>query len=183
MEAMEIGAVQEEALLDLLNTTPVLNGTARDLLAGDDEARGWLAEHDVVAKGADLGALRAARDTVQKVVRGEESPRSLAEFLVGVGYLPVVDDAGIGWRLDVPAGREAAALAVLTWNHVRTAKPGRLRPCANDECRLFLLDKSKANKAKWCSMAVCGNRTKARRHYARVKGAESRAASGLSTGE
>jgi predicted RNA-binding Zn ribbon-like protein len=44
---------------------------------------------------------------------------------------------------------------------------GRLRPCANDECRLFLIDRSKANAVRWCSMALCGNRMKARRHYQR----------------
>jgi predicted RNA-binding Zn ribbon-like protein len=47
--------------------------------------------------------------------------------------------------------------------------PGRLRACANDECRLFLIDRSKANAARWCSMAVCGNRMKARRHYQRAR--------------
>ncbi|MEU1163642.1 CGNR zinc finger domain-containing protein [Streptomyces sp. NPDC005921] len=50
--------------------------------------------------------------------------------------------------------------------------PGRLRPCANPECRLFLLDRSKGNSARWCSMAVCGNRMKARRHYRRTRDAE-----------
>jgi predicted RNA-binding Zn ribbon-like protein len=42
-----------------------------------------------------------------------------------------------------------------------------LRPCANIECQLFLIDRSKPNTARWCSMAVCGNRMKARRHYQR----------------
>ena len=41
-------------------------------------------------------------------------------------------------------------------------------PGENDECRLFLLDRSRAHRARWCSMAVCGNRNKvasfARRH-------------------
>jgi predicted RNA-binding Zn ribbon-like protein len=50
-------------------------------------------------------------------------------------------------------------------------RPGRLRPCANDECRLFLIDRSKSNLARWCSMAVCGNRLKARRHYERARNA------------
>ncbi|GAA2698041.1 CGNR zinc finger domain-containing protein [Actinoplanes palleronii] len=39
----------------------------------------------------------------------------------------------------------------------------------NPECRLFLIDHSKPNSARWCSMAVCGNRVKARRHYDRVR--------------
>jgi len=34
---------------------------------------------------------------------------------------------------------------------------------------LFLIDRSKANAARWCSMAVCGNRMKARRHYHRSR--------------
>jgi predicted RNA-binding Zn ribbon-like protein len=50
--------------------------------------------------------------------------------------------------------------------------PGRLRPCANPECRLFLLDESRSGTARWCSMATCGNRLKARRHHARGKGAQ-----------
>jgi hypothetical protein len=37
------------------------------------------------------------------------------------------------------------------------------------ECRLFLLDRSRANKARWCSMATRGNRLKARRHYERTR--------------
>lgn len=45
--------------------------------------------------------------------------------------------------------------------------PGRLRPCASEKCSLFLLDRSRANRARWWSMAVCGNREKARRHYER----------------
>ncbi|WP_232240778.1 CGNR zinc finger domain-containing protein [Kutzneria sp. 744] len=28
---------------------------------------------------------------------------------------------------------------------------------------------SKPNSARWCSMAVCGNRMKARRHYQRTR--------------
>ncbi|MEV6129094.1 CGNR zinc finger domain-containing protein [Streptomyces violaceusniger] len=47
--------------------------------------------------------------------------------------------------------------------------PGRLRPCENPACRLFLLDRSRANTARWCSMKTCGNRLKARRHQARAR--------------
>jgi predicted RNA-binding Zn ribbon-like protein len=61
-----------------------------------------------------------------------------------------------------------AVRAVTAWGALQEARPGRLRPCANDECRLFLLDRSRANRARWCSMAVCGNREKARRHYGRT---------------
>ncbi|MCF3135422.1 CGNR zinc finger domain-containing protein [Streptomyces olivochromogenes] len=45
---------------------------------------------------------------------------------------------------------------------------GGLRPCADAECRRFLLDRSRTNTARWCSMAVRGNRMKAGRHHRRT---------------
>ena len=101
-------------------------------------------------------------------MRGESAASALAPFLDGVGCRPSVTEQGIHWYLDVPAEQALAARAVLAWGALTRARPGRLRPCANDECRLFLLDRSKTNQARWCSMAVCGNRMKARRHYQRA---------------
>jgi predicted RNA-binding Zn ribbon-like protein len=84
-------------------------------------------------------------------------------------YRPSVSGSGITWTLAVAPDRELAVRAVLAWDAVGKQSPGRLRPCANDECRLFLIDRSKAGAARWCSMAVCGNRMKARRHYQRTR--------------
>jgi predicted RNA-binding Zn ribbon-like protein len=39
----------------------------------------------------------------------------------------------------------------------------RVRACANAECRWLFLDTSKNHSRRWCDMAVCGNRMKARR--------------------
>jgi predicted RNA-binding Zn ribbon-like protein len=78
-------------------------------------------------------------------------------------------DGQITWTLSVPPERELAVRAVLSWDRLAKQSPGRLRPCANDECRLFLIDHSKAGAARWCSMAACGNRMKARRHYQRAR--------------
>ncbi len=81
---------------------------------------------------------------------------------------PGVTPDGIDWFLRVAPDRRLAAELVLRWADLAQHSPGRLRPCANDECPLFLLDRSKGNTARWCSMATCGNRMKARRHYRRV---------------
>jgi len=89
-----------------------------------------------------------------------------------VTLVPAIADDRVTWSLSVRPQRELAVRAVLTWDALARNKPGRLRPCANDECRLFLLDRSKANAARWCSMAVCGNRIKARRHYQRTRNAQ-----------
>lgn len=43
----------------------------------------------------------------------------------------------------------------------------RIRECAGDGCSWLFLDVSRNRSRKWCSMSSCGNRAKARRHYAR----------------
>jgi predicted RNA-binding Zn ribbon-like protein len=44
-----------------------------------------------------------------------------------------------------------------------------LRLCASDACDWLFLDGSRNGSRRWCSMRTCGNRAKARRHYARLR--------------
>jgi predicted RNA-binding Zn ribbon-like protein len=169
---MLVDQAQEDALLELLNTAPVVNGAVQDQLSSPASARSWLQAHGGIGTEAERRHVVRARDALQEVVRGRRAPASLSGLLDGVSYRPVVGDEGVTWDLDAPDDRRKAARAVLAWDALRQSKPGRLRPCANPECRLFLLDRSKPNKARWCSMAVCGNRMKARRHYQRTREAE-----------
>ncbi|MEV6242070.1 CGNR zinc finger domain-containing protein [Lentzea sp. NPDC051838] len=162
--------MSEALLLDLLNTTPVVDGVPRDDLASPEAGLSWLSAHDQPVSEDEWRALVSARTALQAVVRGGE-PSALAPFVEGVRQTAGFD-SGVAWHLDLPAGRSAAAQAVLAWDALRVSSPGRLRPCANDECRLFLIDTSKPNTARWCSMAVCGNRMKARRHYQRTREAQ-----------
>ncbi|HUM10800.1 MAG TPA: ABATE domain-containing protein [Myxococcaceae bacterium] len=55
----------------------------------------------------------------------------------------------------------------------------RLRLCeatALDGCGWMFLDTSKNGTRRWCEMATCGNKYKARRHYARVRAGRSKPA-------
>jgi predicted RNA-binding Zn ribbon-like protein len=155
----------ETFLLDLLNSTPVVDGNQQDVLDAD-----WLRAHDGTGSADELQATREARDVLQSLVRGEVELTALAPLLDGVSRRPSVTAEGVEWTVEVAGPRRPAVRAVLAWDAVQRAHPGRLRPCANTECRLFLIDHSKPNKARWCSMAVCGNRMKARRHYERTRG-------------
>lgn len=159
----------EAFLLDLLNSTPVVDGVQQDELGTAQAGRQWLRARGHSGTSAEWQATRAAREALQAVVRGQRSARALAPLLIGVGYRPSVAEDGLQWRLQAPSGRTAAVHAVLSWDALHRARPGRLRPCENAECALFLIDHSKPNQARWCSMAVCGNRMKARRHYARTR--------------
>ncbi len=171
---MDIAAgdpADEALLVDLLNTTPVVDGVMRDDLGEPAAARAWMRERRIATTSAELSALRRVRSVLQAVVRGEQSPQALQVFLGQVALRPVATGDGLDWQLVVKTGPQAALRAVLAWDALRVTSPGRLRPCANDECQLFLLDRSKPNTARWCSMAVCGNRMKARRHYRRARSA------------
>jgi predicted RNA-binding Zn ribbon-like protein len=159
----------ETLLLDLLNTTPVVDGEPRDDIADSGAGHRWLTAHGHPAVDSEWHALLDVRAALQHVVRDDASPAPLARFVEGVTKRATLAEEGITWTVDLPAGRSAAARAVLAWDALRASSPGRLRPCANDECQLFLIDHSKPNNARWCSMAVCGNRMKARRHYQRAR--------------
>jgi CGNR zinc finger/Putative stress-induced transcription regulator len=146
----------DELLLDLLNSAPVVDGKQTDELRGAG-ATDWLRAHDI--PGTPKQA-RDLRDAIAAVVRGEAAAGSLQPYLAGVSQVPSIDGQRVHWRLK---GSRFTARAVFAWSELQ----GRLRACENDECRLFLIDRSRANARRWCSMAACGNRLKARRHHQR----------------
>jgi predicted RNA-binding Zn ribbon-like protein len=159
----------EGFLLAVLNSTPVIDGVPADDLADPARARAWLAGLGGAGTEAERQHVLEAREALQAVVRGGEPPAVLAPLLEGASCVPALTDGQITWALSVSPDRRLAVRAVLAWDMLAKNSPGRLRPCANDECQLFLIDHSKAGTARWCSMAVCGNRMKARRHYQRSR--------------
>ena len=86
----------------------------------------------------------------------------------GTDGLP--DQAPAEWHL---AEREEGAselclLAPLAYAAARLATdadPRRIRQCASSRCIYWFRDTSKGGRRRWCSMARCGNREKAAKHY------------------
>lgn len=155
----------EDLLLAVLNSAPVVDGARREAL--DTSV---IAPYGGSGTDAELSTLRRVRDDLQAVVRGQDAATSrLSGWLAGTALVPTVGDAGIEWELRSPPGELLAARAVLAWSRVTQELPGRLRPCANTECNLFLIDHSRPGTARWCSMATCGNRMKARAHAQRSR--------------
>jgi predicted RNA-binding Zn ribbon-like protein len=72
----------------------------------------------------------------------------------------VAREGGLDWLLAAVA-RSGAEIVV-------EGARARLRLCANPQCGLFFYDNSRTRRRRWCSMAVCGNRSKvaafARKH-------------------
>ncbi|GAA0364760.1 MULTISPECIES: CGNR zinc finger domain-containing protein [Micromonospora] len=161
--------IDEEALLEALNSTPVVGGRPQDRWADEGALRQWAREHGGADDAQAIEWLRTARDVLQVATRGPAPEGDLRRILADIQQVPEVDGSTLRWRLCGPPERMLAVELVLTWYDVQARHPGRLRPCGNDECRLFHLDRSRANTARWCSMKTCGNRLKARRHQERAR--------------
>lgn len=160
-------------LLEVLNSAPVRDGRPTDQLVGAGAA-------DLVrglgGRGSDpeIEVLRRTRDALQSLVRGSQPAADdalgvVSGLLERADRVPTVTTAGVDWHVSGRGDDELAVRVVLAWSAVSRELPGRLRACANDECNLFLVDRSRPGTARWCSMATCGNRMKARAHASRTR--------------
>lgn len=85
--------------------------------------------------------------------------------------------ASHGARFETSFG-EPASLDFVVFAVVRSAVDvlthddlARVRMCeATDGCGWLFYDDTRNRQRRWCSMKDCGNRAKARRHYAKTKG-------------
>jgi predicted RNA-binding Zn ribbon-like protein len=163
--------IGEPLALDLLNTEWNQDGRRRDLLAEPDGAAIWLqaAGYAGAVADADADALRTARAAIRDVLeqRGAGALNAvlahgrLAERLSPEGPERVLELDDERWRVPWLAAQN---LLDLLREH-----PDRIRRCAGHECVLHFYDASRAGRRQWCSMASCGNRAKARRHYERMR--------------
>jgi len=81
-------------------------------------------------------------------------------------------EAGFVWRVERLDFTVADTLAAVLWSAgdlLAGPKLGRVRLCANPQCRWLFLDESKSGTRRWCSMSACGNRAKAHRHYVKSR--------------
>lgn len=164
----------EDFLIELLNTTPMVAGRRVDQLADRHAARRWATTRGGTGADDESEALRDVRKALQDVTDGTAPRETLAPHLERVSLRPVLQDGRVVWTLSTASGHMLAARALLAWAAISERTPDRLRRCANIECCKYLLDRSRANNAQWCSMALCGNRMKARRHYRRARTADPR---------
>ena len=81
-------------------------------------------------------------------------------------------DGGYRWRwsdCDDDLRRPALELARLAADLLASHELAHVRSCGNAECGWWFVDTSRGHRRRWCSMEACGNRAKARRHYARTR--------------
>ncbi len=79
------------------------------------------------------------------------------------------------WEVTDPSPEAATSAIALSAAALLTGPDlHRVRECGNETCGWLFLDNSKNQSRKWCEMSSCGNKMKARRHYAKVNNAKKR---------
>ncbi|WP_405012414.1 CGNR zinc finger domain-containing protein [Kitasatospora sp. NBC_01539] len=179
----------EPLALDLLNTRWDAAAGPADLLDGLDGYRVWLSSAGLTglcpADGTALAATRHVREVLLSAVApsggrphpGEAAagPDAVREVnrLLGRGTLRYrLTEAGPATTVEVddPAWL-AGWLALDDYLQLLGTAPDRIRSCAGPHHHpLWFLDTSRNGMRRWCSMAGCGNRAKAARHYRRARG-------------
>lgn len=167
----------EPVSLDLLNTRWMQDGARQDLLTGVDGLDIWLTANGLAerftADAATLERTLTAREALAALVDspGDATAAARVDDVLGHGRIRAT--------LTAEGPGEQAEFADSAWGPgwiaarghldlLRTA-PDRIRGCAHEACILHFFDTSRNGTRRWCSMALCGNRAKASRHYARSR--------------
>lgn len=170
--------------IDLLNTRWIDATGRHDLLDSLDGLAIWLGS-PLVRQALGSTPVPGDEETLQRLLQARAaldaaiaSPRDpgpgAVEALNAVlahgrtGHLLTTEGPATFTEVDAPSWLPAWQ-AARDYLRLLTERPERIRACSNPACILHFYDVSKNGTRRWCSMAGCGNRAKAQRHYARTK--------------
>jgi len=189
-------AVPLDTAFDFVNTYELEGDAYVDRLTSLDVAATWLVEHGVVGHRRWIVGLNAGVDrsnALERIVRTrsalwdvahavahDEAPPQAAVEEVNralrsqerIELVPADDGVRLGHShvgdtVDDALSRIAESVA----RALGTGRDDRIRQCANETCQWLFYDESRTGRRRWCDMATCGNRAKARRHRERQRAA------------
>lgn len=170
-----------QPIQDLVNTLDADAGA--EALTEPAALRAWLVERKLLDPGAPVSAADLAttielREALRAMLRANDGHpvdaravetvnRAARELPLQVHFAPDGEPAlepgpdGVRGALAALLAAIAVAKAQGTWS--------RLKVCSSDTCQWAFYDRSKNRSGRWCSMRVCGNRTKTRAYRARQR--------------
>ena len=173
------------ALVQAFANTVAEEGHFRWEAIGDpDSLRSWLSGRGLLADGervgeADVTRAKEARKALRSLLAANNGRGADAAAIRALNLaterarLTVRFGADGRATLEPGAGGVDGALGrVLAAVHASMEEGtwGRLKSCANATCGWAFYDRSKNRSGRWCSMEVCGNRTKTRAYRRRRQG-------------
>jgi predicted RNA-binding Zn ribbon-like protein len=188
-------AIAEQPALDFCNTLAGWNeDVPHEYLATYAHLAVWAREAGVLDAPSTTQLLALAEDHPRAARRALDRARALraalyasctdasataawnavaaeARAAASHAVLNVAAPAGRRWSVAAAAGldRPVLELAREAGDLLATTDLPHVRTCAGSDCGWLFLDRS--GRRRWCTMEVCGNRAKARRHAARVRSA------------
>lgn len=169
-------------IVDFVNTYDVESGhDDLDVRAGLVEPAAltdWLAAHRLrhsATTDAELDDARTLRESLRALLRanhdGGTTTRDGLDELAARLPLRVRFDSGTP-ELIAAADGTAGGLAQVLAACVRSASDGtwsRLKVCGEQTCQWAFYDLTRNHSRAWCSMRVCGNRSKTRTYRERQR--------------
>ncbi len=168
-----------QALVNTLNAE-----SGQDLLASADDAARWIAAAGLLPAGSPLGgaqqrALVELREAIRQVLsththhaQDAEAASRLTMALSCCRLAPAVRPDG-GVRLICsdhdPFARVVGQIAVVIAEAAGAGTWGRLKSCPGRLCGWAFYDRSASCRSRWCSMELCGSRSKMRAYRGRAR--------------
>ena len=168
--------------LDFLNTANwTEDGTVGvERLTSVADLDTWIKAADLQCRGATSqqeleGTILQFRASLRRVILSavqNTNPRMVDIALINAAaQLPgnqapleiAQDGFAVAASSPLAYGLALSAIAMLTDER----EISRVKMCPGSGCGWMFLDESANGRRQWCSMEMCGNREKARRHYAR----------------
>lgn len=162
----------EPLALDLVNTRWRQRDGEQDALATRQGLAAWLGELErggIPSSEPVRAALLHTRAVLLATMVGEPGAEERLNEVLARGV--------ISRSLHAGKAQQSVALSDPAWTlaweaaddylRLREAGAGAIRRCEQASCVLYFYDPT--GRRRWCSMAGCGNRAKAQRHYARQR--------------
>ena len=152
-----------------------------DDLATPGGLRDWFASRSLLDVGEEVGAgefelARDVRAALRLLARantvGAPRPVERAGLESALAGVPLrLGAAPEGHPTLLPSGgsveRALGGLLVIVFEAARTGEWARMKACRKESCGWLFYDRSRNRSGNWCSMTICGNRTKTRRYRER----------------
>lgn len=173
-----------EAVRRFVNTVHHEQGDDEEELTSPADLATFLADQGhgrVDVKAADLRRALEVREALRDVMganNGEPLDADAVEVLnraAARSKVVAAFDDNASWRIEPASNGVDRVLGELLATVFRAMSDGdwqRMKACGNPDCRWAFYDGSKNRSGRWCEMASCGNRMKARAFRERARSAK-----------
>lgn len=168
-----------EIVRGFVNSRDIEGG--REHLSSPEAVHKWLRESSVLEESAtvrpqEVQVVQETREALRALLwinNGDRPDARAFEVLNRLSALAGFDlrfgpgsEVVLEPRADGVTGAMGRLLAIVA-DAIKEGSWSRLKACRNESCGWAFYDHARNRSAKWCSMAVCGNRMKARAFRAR----------------